>query len=149
AEVYEDLAGVVGGADAVRRRDWRANADNGEDAARARGFGAQGIGLCRTEHMFMAEDRLPAVREMILAESEEARATALEKILPMQQSDFEAIFEAMSGLPVTIRLLDPPLHEFLPDLVEQALLVQRLELQGGDEQELREARVLLAQIKKL
>ncbi len=148
-QINEDFSAVVGWADEVRRMDVRANADNGEDAARAREFGAQGIGLCRTEHMFMAEDRLPAVREMILAEDEDARARALERILPMQQADFEAIFEAMSGLPVTIRLLDPPLHEFLPDLVEQALLVQRLELQGGDEQELREARVLLAQIKKL
>ncbi|WP_256840410.1 pyruvate, phosphate dikinase [Ornithinimicrobium faecis] len=148
-QVNEDFSAVVGWADEVRRMDVRANADNGEDAARAREFGAQGIGLCRTEHMFMAEDRLPAVREMILADDEEARAAALEKILPMQQADFEAIFEAMSGLPVTIRLLDPPLHEFLPDLVEQALLVQRLELQGGTEEELREARLLLAQIKKL
>ncbi|WP_109474247.1 pyruvate, phosphate dikinase [Ornithinimicrobium cavernae] len=148
-QVNEDFSAVVGWADEVRRMDVRANADNGEDAARAREFGAQGIGLCRTEHMFMAEDRLPAVREMILADDEDARATALEKILPMQQADFESIFEAMSGLPVTIRLLDPPLHEFLPDLVEQALLVQRLELQGGDEQELRDARLLLSQIKKL
>ncbi|WP_114905411.1 pyruvate, phosphate dikinase [Ornithinimicrobium murale] len=148
-QVNEDFSAVVGWADEVRRMDVRANADNGEDAARAREFGAQGIGLCRTEHMFMAEDRLPAVREMILAGDEEARATALEKILPMQQADFEAIFEAMSGLPVTIRLLDPPLHEFLPDLVEQALTVQRLELQGGTEEELRDARLLLAQVKKL
>ncbi|HLS44323.1 MAG TPA: pyruvate, phosphate dikinase [Ornithinicoccus sp.] len=148
-QINEDFSAVVGWADEVRRMGVRANADTGEDAARAREFGAEGIGLCRTEHMFMAEDRLPAVREMILAESEEARATALEKILPMQQADFEAIFDAMSGLPVTIRLLDPPLHEFLPDLVEQALLVQRLELQGGTEQELRDARVLLAQVKKL
>src|SRR5690606_21252056 len=95
------------------------------------------------------EDRLPAVRRMILADDEEERAAALEEILPMQQQDFEAIFEAMSGLPVTIRLLDPPLHEFLPDLVEQALLVQRLELTGGSDDELRRARALLAKIKKL
>ncbi|GAA1155772.1 pyruvate, phosphate dikinase [Ornithinicoccus hortensis] len=148
-QINEDFQAVVGWADEVRRLQVRANADTGEDAARAREFGAQGIGLCRTEHMFMAEDRLPAVRKMILAGDEEERAAALETILPMQQEDFEAIFEAMSGLPVTIRLLDPPLHEFLPDLVEQALLVQRLELQGGDETELREARVLLAQVKKL
>jgi pyruvate,orthophosphate dikinase len=148
-QINEDFAAVVGWADDVRRMGVRANADTGEDAARAREFGAEGIGLCRTEHMFMAEDRLPAVREMILADSEETRAAALSKILPMQQADFEAIFEAMSGLPVTIRLLDPPLHEFLPDLVEQSLLVQRLELQGGADQELAEARLLLAQIKKL
>lgn len=148
-QINEDFSAVVGWADEIRRMDVRANADNGEDATRAREFGAQGIGLCRTEHMFMAEDRLPAVREMILADSEEARAAALEKILPMQQADFEAIFQAMSGLPVTIRLLDPPLHEFLPDLVEQALTVQRLELQGGTDEEIREARMLLAQVKKL
>ena len=96
----------------------RANADTPEDAAKAREFGAQGIGLCRTEHMFMAEDRLPVVREMIMASSEEERRRALEKLLPHQQADFEGIFEAMAGLPVTIRLLDPPLHEFLPPLDE-------------------------------
>ncbi|WP_153396358.1 pyruvate, phosphate dikinase [Ornithinicoccus halotolerans] len=151
-QINEDFASVVGWADETRRMQVRANADTGEDAAKAREFGAQGIGLCRTEHMFMAEDRLPAVRRMILAKDEEERAAALETILPMQQQDFEAIFEAMSGLPVTIRLLDPPLHEFLPDLVEQALLVQRLEQQAGeasDSEELAEARLLLSQVKKL
>ena len=96
----------------------RANADTPEDAAKAREFGAEGIGLCRTEHMFMGEDRLPVVREMILAREEDERRAALEKLLPMQQADFEGIFEAMAGLPVTIRLLDPPLHEFLPPLEE-------------------------------
>ena len=96
----------------------RANADTPEDAAKAREFGAQGIGLCRTEHMFMAEDRLPVVREMIMASSEDERRRALDKLLPHQQADFEGIFEAMAGLPVTIRLLDPPLHEFLPPLEE-------------------------------
>jgi pyruvate,orthophosphate dikinase len=96
----------------------RANADTPEDAAKAREFGAQGIGLCRTEHMFMADDRLPLVRDMIMASTEEERRRALEKLLPLQQGDFEGIFEAMAGLPVTIRLLDPPLHEFLPPLDE-------------------------------
>jgi pyruvate,orthophosphate dikinase len=96
----------------------RANADTPVDAAKAREFGAEGIGLCRTEHMFMAEDRLPIVREMILARDEDERRGALERLLPMQQGDFEGIFEAMAGLPVTIRLLDPPLHEFLPPLEE-------------------------------
>ena len=93
----------------------RANADTPEDAAKAREFGAQGIGLCRTEHMFIGEDRLPVVREMIMAGNEEERRAALDRLLPIQQGDFEGIFEAMAGLPVTIRLLDPPLHEFLPD----------------------------------
>jgi pyruvate,orthophosphate dikinase len=92
----------------------RANADTPEDAARAREFGAQGIGLCRTEHMFFGEERLPVVQEMILADTESGRRGALDRLLPFQQSDFEGIFEAMAGLPVTIRLLDPPLHEFLP-----------------------------------
>lgn len=118
-QVNDDLQTVLGWGDEHSRLTVRANADTPEDAAKAREFGAQGIGLCRTEHMFMAEDRLPVVREMIMAESEEGRRSALEKLLPMQQGDFEAIFEAMAGLPVTIRLLDPPLHEFLPPL-EQA-----------------------------
>jgi pyruvate, orthophosphate dikinase len=115
-QINEDFETILGWADALRRLKVRANADTPEDAARAREFGAQGIGLCRTEHMFMAQDRLPVVQEMILAYDEAGRRAALERLLPMQQSDFEGIFEAMLGLPVTIRLLDPPLHEFLPDL---------------------------------
>jgi pyruvate,orthophosphate dikinase len=113
-EVNDDLETILGWGDQHRTLKVRANADTPEDAAKAREFGAQGIGLCRTEHMFMAEGRLPVVREMILADSEEGRRKALDKLLPMQQGDFESIFEAMTGLPVTIRLLDPPLHEFLP-----------------------------------
>jgi pyruvate,orthophosphate dikinase len=109
---------VLEWADGIRRLRVRANADTPEDAAKAREFGAEGIGLCRTEHMFMGEERLPVVREMILARDEEERRAALDRLLPMQQSDFEGIFEAMAGLPVTIRLLDPPLHEFLPPLEE-------------------------------
>ena len=118
-QVNDDLETVLGWGDEHRRLDVRANADTPEDAAKAREFGAQGIGLCRTEHMFMAEERLPVVREMILASDEAGRRAALDRLLPMQQGDFEGIFEAMAGLPVTIRLLDPPLHEFLPPL-EQA-----------------------------
>ncbi|MGB2953818.1 MAG: pyruvate, phosphate dikinase [Gaiellaceae bacterium] len=117
-QINEDFQTILGWADDYRRLKVRANADTPEDAGKAREFGAQGIGLCRTEHMFMAEDRLPIVREMIMASGEDERRTALEKLLPMQQSDFEGIFEAMAGLPVTIRLLDPPLHEFLPPLEE-------------------------------
>jgi pyruvate, orthophosphate dikinase len=113
-QVNEDLETILGWGDRHRRLGVRTNADTPEDAAKAREFGAEGIGLCRTEHMFMAEDRLPVVREMIMADSEAGRRKALERLLPMQQGDFEAIFEAMAGLPVTIRLLDPPLHEFLP-----------------------------------
>jgi pyruvate,orthophosphate dikinase len=113
-QLNDDFQTVLGWADEVRRLRVRANADTPPDAARAREFGAQGIGLCRTEHMFFGEERLPVMQEMILASDEKGRRGALDRLLPFQQSDFEGIFEAMSGLPVTIRLLDPPLHEFLP-----------------------------------
>ena len=112
--IDENFGTILGWADDLRRLRVRANADTPEDAAKAREFGAEGIGLCRTEHMFMAPDRLPVVQEMILARDERARRAALDRLLPVQQADFEGIFEAMAGLPVTIRLLDPPLHEFLP-----------------------------------
>ena len=117
-QINEDFETVLGWADDVRRLKVRANADNERDSAKAREFGAQGIGLCRTEHMFFGDERLPVVQEMILASDEQGRRDALDRLLPFQQSDFEAIFEAMAGLPVTIRLLDPPLHEFLPPLEE-------------------------------
>jgi pyruvate,orthophosphate dikinase len=113
-QINEDFETVLGWADAVRRLRVRANADNPEDASRAREFGAEGIGLCRTEHMFFGDERLPVVQEMIMASDEAGRRSALDRLLPFQKGDFEGIFEAMSGLPVTIRLLDPPLHEFLP-----------------------------------
>ena len=116
--IDENFGTILDWADEMRRLRVRANADTPEDAAKAREFGAEGIGLCRTEHMFMAQDRLPVVQEMILAEGEAARRDALERLLPVQQSDFEGIFEAMAGFPVTIRLLDPPLHEFLPALAD-------------------------------
>jgi pyruvate,orthophosphate dikinase len=117
-QIDENFETLLGWADNLRRLKVRANADTPQDAAKAREFGAQGIGLCRTEHMFMAEDRLPLVRAMIMASGEEERRETLGKLLPLQQEDFEGIFEAMAGLPVTIRLLDPPLHEFLPPLEE-------------------------------
>jgi pyruvate, orthophosphate dikinase len=117
-QIDENFETLLGWSDDMRRLRVRANADTPEDAAKAREFGAQGIGLCRTEHMFMAEERLPLVRAMIMARSEEERRAALADLLPHQQADFEGIFEAMAGLPVTIRLLDPPLHEFLPSLEE-------------------------------
>jgi pyruvate,orthophosphate dikinase len=106
-------------ADKRRRLKVRTNADTPEDAKRARGFGAEGIGLCRTEHMFFQADRITAMREMIIAHDEAGRRKALAKLLPMQRADFEGIFSAMSGFPVTIRLLDPPLHEFLPHSKEE------------------------------
>src|SRR5919106_3248603 len=102
-------------ADARRRLRVRANADTPPDARRGREFGAEGIGLCRTEHMFFEGDRITAMREMIVATDEAGRRRALAKLLPMQRGDFEGIFEALAGFPVTIRLLDPPLHEFLPN----------------------------------
>lgn len=108
---YKEL---MGWADKIRRLRVRTNADTPEDALRARRFGAEGIGLCRTEHMFFAPDRIKAMREMILSDTEEERRKALSKLLPMQKTDFMEIFKAMAGYPVTIRLLDPPLHEFLP-----------------------------------
>jgi pyruvate,orthophosphate dikinase len=114
-QINDDFETILGWADEQRRLKVRANADTPDDAARAREFGAEGIGLCRTEHMFFGDERLPVVQEMILADSESGRRSALDRLLPFQQSDFEGIFEAMAGLPVTIRLLDPPLHEFLPD----------------------------------
>jgi pyruvate,orthophosphate dikinase len=116
--IDENFGTVLSWADEVRKLRVHANADTPEDAAKAREFGAEGIGLCRTEHMFMAEDRLPLVRDMILARDEEERRATLDRLLPLQQGDFEGIFEAMAGFPVTIRLLDPPLHEFLPPLEE-------------------------------
>ena len=112
--IDENFGTILGWADELRRLRVRANADTPEDAAKAREFGAEGIGLCRTEHMFMTPERLPIVQEMILATTEPGRRAALERLLPVQQADFEGIFEAMAGFPVTIRLLDPPLHEFLP-----------------------------------
>ncbi len=109
-----DFKTIMKWADQHRRLRVRTNADNPSDAKRAREFGAEGIGLCRTEHMFFEEDRITAMREMIIAENESDRRKALKKLLPIQRRDFEGIFKAMNGLPVTIRLLDPPLHEFLP-----------------------------------
>jgi pyruvate,orthophosphate dikinase len=117
-EINEDFETVLKWADDVRRLKVRANADNPEDSAKAREFGAQGIGLCRTEHMFFGDDRLHLMQEMILASDERGRRGALDRLLPIQQADFEGIFGVMAGLPVTIRLLDPPLHEFLPALEE-------------------------------
>ncbi|MGH3074458.1 MAG: pyruvate, phosphate dikinase, partial [Gaiellales bacterium] len=117
-QMTDDFAAVTAWADDARRLGVRANADTPEDARRAREFGAQGIGLCRTEHMFFGDERLPVMREMILARDEAGRRAALDRLLPFQQSDFEGILAAMDGQPVTIRLLDPPLHEFLPDLEE-------------------------------
>ncbi len=116
--INDDFRVILEWADSFRRLGVRANGDTPDDAAKAREFGAEGIGLCRTEHMFMAVERLPVVQKMILATTTVDRQKELDKLLPMQQSDFEGIFEAMEGLPIVVRLLDPPLHEFLPKLEE-------------------------------
>jgi pyruvate,orthophosphate dikinase len=128
-EVDENFERVLEWSDEVRGLGVRTNADTPEDARKAREFGAEGIGLCRTEHMFMAADRQPKMRAMIMADSEEERRRWLDELLPLQQGDFEGLFEVMAGLPVTIRLLDPPLHEFLPDLEELSHQVERARIE--------------------
>ena len=136
-------------ADRARRLRIRANADRPEDAVLARKLGAEGIGLCRTEHMFFAEDRLRIVQEMILSRTEQDRQSALDRLLPLQREDFKGLFRAMAPLPVTVRLLDPPLHEFLPDrdtvLVELALLRER----GAKPEEIAEKAALLERLEEL
>ncbi|HWE15997.1 MAG TPA: pyruvate, phosphate dikinase [Hyphomicrobiaceae bacterium] len=124
-ELSGDFATIMDWADKARRLGVRANADTAREASQARSFGAEGIGLCRTEHMFFEESRILAMREMICADDEAGRRRALAKMLPMQRSDFEALFEIMAGLPVTIRLLDPPLHEFLPHEEKEAAAVAK------------------------
>jgi pyruvate, orthophosphate dikinase len=131
AQVNENFEQVLEWADEVRRMNVRTNADTPEDAAKARGLGAEGIGLCRTEHMFMAEDRQPKMRAMIMADDRDSRKAALAELLPLQQEDFEGIFAAMAGLPVTIRLLDPPLHEFLPNAEDLAAAVERARIEDA------------------
>jgi pyruvate,orthophosphate dikinase len=133
--VSEELKTLLSWADEVRKMGVRTNADTPHDAAVARDFGAEGIGLCRTEHMFFGDDRIPVVREMILAEDEYTRKEALSKLLPMQREDFIGIFRAMEGYPVTIRLLDPPLHEFLPkheELAEKFRLLESEALESNE-----------------
>ncbi len=132
-EILKAFETVLGWADDVRRLGVRANADTPGDADKARELGAEGIGLCRTEHMFMAEDRQPKMRAMIMADDRDSRRDALAELLPLQQEDFEGLFEAMKGLPVTIRLLDPPLHEFLPDLPDLAAQVERARIECTDD----------------
>ena len=125
APVFQAYSEILAWADGARRLKVRANADTPHDARQARRFGAEGIGLCRTEHMFFEGERITPMREMIVAHDGAGRRRALDKLLPMQRADFEGIFEAMDGLPVTIRLLDPPLHEFLPHGGEEAKLLAR------------------------
>jgi pyruvate,orthophosphate dikinase len=134
-EVDENFEKILEWADEIRKLGVRTNADTPEDAKKAREFGAEGIGLCRTEHMFMAADRQPKMRAMIMAETEEDRRAALGELLPLQQEDFEGLFDEMAGLPITIRLLDPPLHEFLPSLEEIAGEVERARIERSEDLE--------------
>ena len=144
----EDFQKILLWADEIRRLGVRANADTPEDAAKAREFGAQGIGLCRTEHMFLG-DRLPIVQQMILAENDDQREKALGRLLSVQKSDFVGIFKAMDGLPVTIRLLDPPLHEFLPNITDLKVEMTRLECTNGDSNEIAEKKKLLHSVERM
>lgn len=148
-ELSDEFQLLLAWADQERKIGVRANADNPEDARKAFEFGAGGIGLCRTEHMFMDIKRIPIVQKMILAENFEERMAALDQLLPMQQHDFEGIFEAMEGHPVTIRLLDPPLHEFLPDKEELLVEVTKLQLTEPDSRELKEKERLLKKVRQL
>ena len=148
-EISTDFTTLLDWADTVARVKVRANADNPPDAERAREFGAVGIGLVRTEHMFMEGGRLAAMQEMILADTEEQREAALAKILPFQRDDFYGILKEMQGRPVTIRLLDPPLHEFLPNLEELIVEVTKLRLTGENPELLTEKEVLLRTVRGL
>lgn len=144
-----DLVKFMSWVDPVRRLGIRANADIPRDAKQARMFGAEGIGLCRTEHMFFAEDRIEHMRAMILANNEKDRRAALKKLLPMQRADFVGLFKAMEQLPVTIRLLDPPLHEFLPKREELLVQIARLEESKPRSPKLKELRALLHRVEEL
>ncbi len=148
AEINKDLKKLLLWADEIRTLGVRTNADNPADAGLARELGAEGIGLCRTEHMFFGDDRIPVVREMILAEDEMSRKKALNKLLPMQKADFLGIFRSMEGFPVTIRLLDPPLHEFLPDKEELDAKLRELEA-SGDWQKIGDVKKIIQRVVSL
>ncbi|MGB4504522.1 MAG: pyruvate, phosphate dikinase [Syntrophaceticus sp.] len=148
-ELGGELQLLLAWADEIRRLGVFTNADTPADVQRAREFGAEGVGLCRTEHMFMAQERLPIVQEMIMAKTQKERDGALEKLLPMQQEDFYGILKAMDGLPTTIRLLDPPLHEFLPNVEDLSLKIMRLKLTGGDKDEISRLEKLLGKARAL
>jgi pyruvate,orthophosphate dikinase len=149
SEKYQRFTTILAWADNFRRLRVRANADVPEQAKVARGFGAEGIGLCRTEHMFFEEDRIPLMQRMILARTKDEREKYLDQLLPLQKQDFVGLYREMEGYPVTIRLLDPPLHEFLPKREELMVEIAQLELTGGDGAKLEEKRRLLARVEEL
>jgi pyruvate,orthophosphate dikinase len=148
-ELGEELQLLLSWADEKRRLGVLTNADTPADACRAREFGAEGVGLCRTEHMFMAQERLPIVQAMIMANTQEEREEALQKLLPVQQGDFYGILKAMDGLPTIIRLLDPPLHEFLPNIEDSSLKIQKLKLTAGDSEEIARLENILGKARAL
>jgi pyruvate,orthophosphate dikinase len=149
SDIYRRFNRLLEWADRFRRLGIRANADLPDQAETAFAFGARGIGLCRTEHMFFAEDRLPIVRRMILADNEADRRKAVMELLPLQRKDFYGVFKAMHGCPVTIRTIDPPLHEFLPNREDLMVDIARLEATNGDRKELEEKRTLLKRVEEL
>jgi pyruvate,orthophosphate dikinase len=148
-ELSEYFRTVLRWADELRSVGVRANADTPEDARKAREFGAEGIGLCRTEHMFMQADRVPKMKAMITAEGLEQRRAALDELLPLQRQDFEGIFEAMAGLPVTIRLLDPPLHEFLPSEAELVFAIEERQHRDASDSEIPRLEMELRRVREL
>jgi pyruvate,orthophosphate dikinase len=149
SEKYQRFATLLKWADEFRVLKVRANADIPDQARIARGFGAEGIGLCRTEHMFFSEDRVPVMQKMILARTRKDRERYLDQLLPLQKKDFIGLYHEMKGLPVTIRLLDPPLHEFLPKREDLMVEIARLELTGGAPAVIEEKRQLLARVEEL
>ncbi|MDH5740180.1 MAG: pyruvate, phosphate dikinase [Nitrospira sp.] len=149
SQKYQLFSTILSWADSVRTMKVRANADVPDQAKIARGFGAEGIGLCRTEHMFFAEDRISIMQKMILARTKEDREKYLEQLLPLQKQDFIGLYREMEGFPVTIRLLDPPLHEFLPKREDLMVEIAQLELTGEDGAKLEERRRLLARVEEL
>lgn len=148
-EISKEFKTILSWANKMKRLGVYANADTPEDAQKARELGAEGIGLCRTEHMFMEQERLPIVQEMIMADTKEQRAEALKKLLPMQRSDFYGILKAMTGLPVIIRLLDPPLHEFLPKHEELIIEVTKLKMKNTNLKEIEKKEKLLEKVESL
>ena len=149
SEKFRYFSTILKWADDIRRLNVRANADDPNQARIARGFGAEGIGLCRTEHMFFAEDRAPVMQAMILASSRTEREQYLNQLLPLQKQDFMGLYREMKGYPVTIRLLDPPLHEFLPKREQLMVEIGRADAMNVDSPDIQEKRKILARVDEL
>jgi pyruvate,orthophosphate dikinase len=149
SSLYQRFEKLLSWADKFRRLGIRANADQPDQAETAYQFGARGIGLCRTEHMFFGEGRIPIVQRMILADNETDRRKALSELLPLQRGDFYGVFKAMHGHPVTIRTIDPPLHEFLPKREDLMVEIAKMEVQGKNDKDLQEKQLLLRRVEQL